>query len=89
VRITVFRLNATRSTGRAARKAARRTRIATVFRSTSTAKRYTFRLTEKSLRNLKAGRYQVEVRVGTSRANLGPATTRTITVAKAKAARRR
>jgi Ca2+-binding RTX toxin-like protein len=89
VRITVFRLNATRSTGRAARKAARRTRIATVFRSTSTAKRYTFRLTEKSLRNLKAGRYQVEVRVGTSRANLGPATTRTITVAKAKAAHRR
>ena len=76
-------------TGSAARKSARRVAkgkmIARVYRKTPKAKRYTIRLTEKQLRNLKPGRYVVEVRVGKSRTSLGPAKVRTITVKKAKA----
>jgi Ca2+-binding RTX toxin-like protein len=79
VRITVFRVNRG-NTRVAAGKTAGRKRIATVYRSTPKAKRYTFRLTEKALRHLKPGRYQVEVRVGPSRTKLGPAMTRTVTV---------
>jgi hypothetical protein len=54
--------------------------IATVYRKTTKAKRYVFRLTEKPFRHLKAGRYLVSVRVGPSRTVLGPATNRQITV---------
>jgi hypothetical protein len=80
VRIRVFRINRGNTGRLAADRTAGRTRIATVFRSTPKAKRYTFRLTEKPLRNLKPGRYLVEVRVGASRSKLGPATTKTVTV---------
>jgi Ca2+-binding RTX toxin-like protein len=81
VRISVFRLGrSSRSTGRHARKV----HVATVYRTTHTAKRYVFRLTEKKLRHLKPGRYLVEVRVGTSRAKLGPAKFRTVTIKRAK-----
>jgi len=46
-----------------------------------------FRLTEPKLRRLAAGRYRVEVRAGRSRTVLGPAATRTVKVAAAKAAK--
>jgi hypothetical protein len=61
--------------------------VGTVFRSTPKAKRYTFRLTERALRGLRAGRYVVEVRIGASRTALGPAAKKTITVRKARARR--
>ena len=44
------------------------------------AKRYRFRLTERKLRHLSAGRYRVEVRAGRSRSVLGPPSNRTISV---------
>jgi hypothetical protein len=66
---------------RAARPVARGKRlIATVYRNTPTAKRYTFRLTEPKLRHLKPGRYRIEVRAGRTRTSLGPATARTLTI---------
>jgi hypothetical protein len=55
-----------------------------VFRRAPLAKRYVFRLTEKPLRHLKAGRYAIKVRVGASRTSLGPASVRTITVPRAR-----
>jgi Ca2+-binding RTX toxin-like protein len=79
VRIRVFRL--TREA--AGRRPAARRLVATVFRSTPKAKRYVFRLTERQLRGLKPGRYAVEVSGGRTRAQLGPASTRTVTVKKA------
>jgi hypothetical protein len=83
VSIRVFR---TRGRQRDARTAARHVRklVATVYRKVEGGRRYTFRLTEKPLRHLEAGRYVVEVRVGTSRTDLGPATTRTIRIKKGK-----
>jgi Ca2+-binding RTX toxin-like protein len=79
VSIRVFR---TRGKHRGARTAARHGRklVATVYRKVEGGRRQTFRLTEKPLRRLKAGRYVVEVRAGTSRTDLGPATTRTIRI---------
>jgi Ca2+-binding RTX toxin-like protein len=80
VKISVFRLNKVEKRASASEKRAAKLHVATVFRNTSKAKRYVFRLTEKPLRRLKPGRYLVEVRVGTSPKALGPATHRTITV---------
>ena len=85
VRIRVFRLTGGAQRAVAARKATGRKHIATVFRHTPKAKRYVFRLTEKALRHLKPGRYLIEVRVGTSRAHLGPATSRIVTVRRPRA----
>jgi Animal haem peroxidase/RTX calcium-binding nonapeptide repeat (4 copies) len=84
VRIRVVRLSAAKRGSSAARKRVRRHMVATVYRKTPSAKRYTFRLTEPALRNLKGGRYQVEVRIGTSPSRLGPAMTRTVTVKSTK-----
>jgi hypothetical protein len=86
VQIRVFQVGGA-TAARAARTTRRGKLIATVYRATPKAKRYTFSLTEKKLRNLKAGRYLVEIRVGKDRANLGPATTRTVTVKSAKTRR--
>jgi hypothetical protein len=58
--------------------------VATVYRKTTKAKRYVFRLTEKPFRHLKPGRYLVQVRVGASRTALGPAASRQITIRKAR-----
>jgi hypothetical protein len=87
VQIRVFRLTGATAGAAAARSGARRKLVASVYRSTTKAKRYTFRLTEKRLRHLKPGRYLVEVRTGKSRAALGPATARTVTVTKPNATR--
>jgi Ca2+-binding RTX toxin-like protein len=76
VQISVFRL--LKATGRAGARRGSRRHVATVFRMAPTAKRYTFRLTEPSLRNLKPGRYVIVVRVGPSRSKLGRPVTRTI-----------
>ena len=73
---TVVQIRVLRLTG----AAARRTVVATVFRRTPTAKRYKFRLTERKLRHLRPGRYLLEVHAGTSRADLGPATSWAFTV---------
>jgi len=54
-----------------------------MVRTTAGGNRNTFRLTGKKLRNMKLGRYLVKVRVGKSRTDTGPATTRTIRVKKA------
>jgi Ca2+-binding RTX toxin-like protein len=62
----------------------RRIPVVTVYRKVTKAGRHTFRLTRKELRSLKPGRYQVVVRVGTSRQTLGPARTQILTVAKGK-----
>jgi hypothetical protein len=75
VQISVFRL--LKATGRA-RAGQRRKHIATVFRTAPRANRYRFRLTEHALRNLKPGRYEVVVRVGPSRSELGRPVTRAI-----------
>ena len=80
MRIRVVRLSTAKRGSSAARKRVRRHVVATVYRRTPSAKRYTFRLTEPALRNLKAGRYQVEVRIGTSPSRLGPVMTGTVTV---------
>jgi hypothetical protein len=85
VRIRVFRVG---GGAQAAKAAAPRRLVGTAFRRTPNAKRYRFRLTEPKLRSLKPGRYLVEVRAGSSRAKLGPATTRSVTM-KGKAVRRR
>jgi hypothetical protein len=82
VQIAVFRLTGRRARAAAQKKVARR-HVATVYRTVATSKRYRFSLTEKVLRNLSPGTYQVEVRVGKSRTALGPAMTRTF-VRKAK-----
>jgi hypothetical protein len=74
VAITVSRMTS------AAKRHPSSVRIGTVYRKTTTAKRYVFRLTDKPFRNLKPGRYLVQVRVGTSRTALGPATSRQVTV---------
>jgi hypothetical protein len=81
VQIRVFRI---------ARASGSRSRlVATVVRTTPKAKRYAFRLTERRLRHLTPGRYIVEVRAGSTRADLGPATRRTVAVRKGRAAVRR
>jgi Ca2+-binding RTX toxin-like protein len=84
-RITVSRLTRPAKGSPAARRRVRAKVIATVFRTVSQGRRVTFRLTEKPLRNLRAGRYRVEVRVGRSRGDLGPATTREVTVRSSRA----
>jgi hypothetical protein len=79
VRIRVFRV--TRRGG--ARAAAVRTTkrlVATVYKTTPDAGTYRFRLKDRRLRKLAAGRYVVEVRAGASRTKLGRATQRTFTV---------
>ena len=58
--------------------------VATVYRMVAKAHRYVFRLTERSFRRLKAGRYLVQVRVGPSRTALGPVTSRQVQVRAAK-----
>jgi hypothetical protein len=87
LQVRVFRLIGSTTRAAAAPKSARSKLIATVYRSTPKAKRYTFRLTENKLRHLEPGRYRVEVRAGKSRAALGPATARGITVTPAASTR--
>jgi hypothetical protein len=84
VAITLFRLNSPIKRASHARRASSTVQIATVYRRTTRAKRYVFRLTEKPFRHLKAGRYLVSVRVGPSRTVLGPATNRQITVRRSR-----
>ncbi len=86
VRIAVFRLTGQSKRDSGSRRAGGRRHIATVFRKAPKAQRYVFRLTEKPLRRLKPGRYQVEVRVGASRTALGQPGVRTITVRKGRVA---
>jgi hypothetical protein len=54
--------------------------VSRVQRRTPKAGRYTFRLTERALRNLKPGRYRVELRVGTDTKHLGRPVARIVTV---------
>jgi hypothetical protein len=85
VAISVFRLNPALARAAKARHLPSSVHVATVYRKVGTAKRYVFRLTERKLRNLKPGRYLVEVRVGASRQSLGPAKSRTITIRRRRA----
>ena len=82
VRIRVFRV----TTARARAAAARTTKklVATVYKTTPDAGTYRFRLKDRSLRKLAAGRYVVEVRAGSSKTKLGRATQRTITVKRSR-----
>jgi Ca2+-binding RTX toxin-like protein len=84
VAITLFRLNAVTKRTSKARQLPSSVHIATVYRKTTKAKRYVFRLTEKPFRSLKPGRYMVQVRVGASRTALGPATSRQVTVKRSR-----
>jgi hypothetical protein len=84
-RITVSRLAKPVKGSPAARRRLRHKVIATVFRTVAAGRRVTFRLTEKPLRRLRPGRYRIEVRVGRSRTDLGPATTREVTVKSSRA----
>jgi Ca2+-binding RTX toxin-like protein len=84
VAITVIRLNALLKRTSSRRQAPSSAQIGTVYRKTTAAKRYVFRLTEKPFRHLKSGRYLVQVRVGRSRTALGPATSRQIRVTAAR-----
>jgi hypothetical protein len=84
VAITVFRLNSPIKRASHARQASSSVQIATVYRTTTKAKRYVFRLTEKPFRHLRAGRYLVSVRVGPSRTVLGPAANRQITIKRSR-----
>jgi hypothetical protein len=85
VAITLFRLNsAQKRTSAKSRQAPSSVHIGTVYRKTTKAKRYVFRLTEKPFRGLKPGRYLVQIRVGATRTALGPATSRQITVRRAR-----
>jgi hypothetical protein len=85
VAISVFRLDSGLARASKTRHKARTVHVATVYRTVGKAKRYVFRLTERKLRNLKSGRYLVEVRVGTSRQNLGPAKSRILTIRRGRA----
>jgi hypothetical protein len=60
-----------------------------VYRKASGGKRNTFRLTEHKLRHLPPGRYLITVRAGATRASLGPAVNRTLTVRRAASRKRR
>jgi hypothetical protein len=84
VAISLFRLNSVIKRTSKARQKPSSVHIATVYRNAPKAKRYVFRLTEKPFRHLKPGRYLVQVRVGASRTALGPATSRQITIRKAR-----
>jgi hypothetical protein len=84
VAITLFRLNAVTKRTSKARQLPSSVHVATVYRKTTKAKRYVFRLTEKPFRSLKPGRYLVQVRVGASRTALGPATNREVTVKRSR-----
>jgi Ca2+-binding RTX toxin-like protein len=85
VAISVFRLNSGLTRSSKTRHKASTVHVATVYRKVGTAKRYVFRLTERKLRNLKPGRYLVEVRVGASRQSLGPAKGRIVTIRRGRA----
>jgi len=82
VRIRVFRV----TTARARAAAAKTTKklVATVYKTTPDAGTYRFRLKDRSLRKLAAGRYVVEVRAGSSKKKLGRATQRTFTVKRSR-----
>jgi Ca2+-binding RTX toxin-like protein len=80
VQITLFRLNAPATSTKNRKVRSTSVHIATVYRKTTKAKRYVFRLTEKRFRNLKPGRYLIQVRVGSSRTSLGPAMSRQIMI---------
>ncbi|MBC7643976.1 MAG: choice-of-anchor D domain-containing protein, partial [Thermoleophilia bacterium] len=71
--ISVFRMPTGRSV--AARKL-----VGIALRPTPRSVRHTFKLTEPKLRHLKPGYYQVEVRVGANKQQLGPAMTRTVKI---------
>src|SRR4051794_4972796 len=75
VSIALFRLPTPLKRSSRTRQKPTTIHVATVYRKTTTAKRYVFRLTEKPFRHLKPGRYLVQVRVGSSPTALGPATT--------------
>jgi hypothetical protein len=79
VRIQVFQLTGAQAQAARAAKAKRKL-VATVFKSTTKAKTYKFRLTGGKLRRLQPGRYVVEVRAGKSRTRLGKAKSRTFVV---------
>ena len=83
--ISVFRLGSGLTRSSKTRHKASTVHVATVYRKVGKAKRYVFRLTERKLRNLKPGRYLVEVRVGASRQSLGPAKGRTVTIRRGRA----
>ena len=82
VRIRVFRV----TTARARAAAAKTTKklVATFYKTTPDAGTYRFRLKDRRLRKLAAGRYVVEVRAGSSRKKLGRATQRTFTVKRSR-----
>ncbi|MCW3011420.1 MAG: hypothetical protein JWO90_1824, partial [Solirubrobacterales bacterium] len=80
-RIAVFRV--IRAARPSSRTAARTKLVGVAYRTAGKGRRQTFRLTEKRLRNLRPGQYVIEVRVGTSRSALGPATRRAATIKKA------
>jgi Ca2+-binding RTX toxin-like protein len=86
VAITLFRVTTLekRTSAGATRRSTSTKHIGTVYRKAPKAKRYVFQLTEKPFRNLKPGRYLVQVRVGTSRTTLGPATSRQVTIRKGR-----
>jgi Ca2+-binding RTX toxin-like protein len=84
VAITVVRLDGLVKRTSAGRQRPTSVQVGTVFRKTTKAKRYVFRLTEKPFRHLKPGRYLVQVRVGSSRTALGPATSRQIRIRAAR-----
>ena len=80
VSIRVFRDHRGRGRARQASAGHGRKLVATVYRTVQGGRRHTFRLRDKPLRKLAPGRYVVEVRAGTSRTDLGPATRRTVTI---------
>jgi hypothetical protein len=85
VRIQVVRKPARRSARRSQRRPSRI--VGTAFRSPIEGGRHRYRLTERKLRRLKAGSYELRVRLGRSRADLGPTSKRNFTVRKARARR--
>ena len=85
VQIAVFRLSGVTQRRSVKASAGKKRHVATVYRRVTGGKRHVFRLTDRTLRNLRPGTYLVEVRVGPSRKALGPATSRVITIKAKKA----
>ena len=79
VRIRVFRV-VRRGGARAAAARTTKKLVATVYKTTPDAGTYRFRIKDRRLHKLAAGRYVVEVRAGASKKRLGRATQRTFTV---------
>ena len=77
----VVRLQVVRRFGRRPRSAG------VALRTPFESGRHRYRLNERALRRLKAGRYEVRVRVGRSRADLGPIVKKGFTIGRAAARR--